>query len=356
VRINTYVCNGVYIGERGLHMTPAVFARTRYSQTVLYPSRVSQFEPIDEASYQNLLTAQRRWAGRPRDNEEEGAARTVPVATVSTGAVIEPPFGTNGPELLIRALYRLLLLREPDQAGLEGHVKLIQSGQHFEHVMRSFLRSKEFDIKHVRFLEKYVVSRASPLASDLQPVMTHRERDLLASFLRCSLRYLEFGSGGSTVLASACVRESVTSVDSSEVCQNSVARSCVLAGTRLVPLLIHVDIGPIGDWGNPIDATTRLRWPEYVSAVWRLPHACMSDLCLIDGRFRVASFVNVLLHCPPTTIIMMHDFPERKSYHVIREFANEIASTDSLAVFLRRDDFNAERAAALLKEVMFQPA
>ena len=108
--------------------------------------------------------------------------------------------------------------------------------------------------------------------------------------------------------------------------------------------MVHVDIGPIGDLGYPIDDGFKARWPDYASHVWAVPKAWMSDLCLIDGRFRVATFISTLLRCSPLTIIMIYDFPERAQYHVIRQFADEIAVVDSLAVFRRKSDFNAELA------------
>jgi hypothetical protein len=189
-----------------------------------------------------------------------------------------------------------------------------------------------------------------------QPRMTPGERELFASFLNCAEQYLEFGTGGSTVLAASLVARSVISVDSSSSKQSSVAHSCVVAGTRITPLLLHADIGPISEWGHPLDVTFRGRWPDYVSEVWRGSSARRADLCLIDGRFRVASFLSVLLECEAMTAIMFHDFPGRKPYHVIREFADEIAKQDELVVFRRKARFDAERARTMLEKVKFEPA
>jgi hypothetical protein len=255
----------------------------------------------------------------------------------------------------VHALYRVLLLREPDVGGFERDVQRIESGLSPEDLMGQFFKSKEFSIKYTRFIDTYDPT-ASPKPTALQAVMTKKERDLLTSFLRCSKRYLEFGSGGSTVLAATHVGESAMSVDSSKVWQAKVTQSCATAGTRIVPVMVHVDIGPIRDWGHPVDDRSKDRWPEYASAVWARPQAWTCDLCLIDGRFRVASFISALLHCSPLTTVMIHDFPERPQYHVVRQFADMIATADTLAVFRRRLDFNAERALSVLEEAKFQPA
>jgi hypothetical protein len=197
--------------------------------------------------------------------------------------------------------------------------------------------------------------QASPQGA-LPLAMTPAEQGLLVSFLRCSQHYLEFGSGGSTVAAAAHVGQSVVSVDSSDVWQAKVAQSCVAVGARIAPTLIHVNIGPTRDWGYPLDETHKALWPDYVSTVWEYAEARASDLCLIDGRFRVASFISVLLHCSPLVTIMFHDFPERTPYHVVRQFADEIASNGSLTVFRPSAGFDRETALATLEAFKFDPA
>ena len=194
-----------------------------------------------------------------------------------------------------------------------------------------------------------------PLQTALQPSMTPREQELFVSFLRCSKRYLEFGTGGSTIWAVKHVSQSVISVDSSRDWQLKVARSCAMTGARVVPSLVHIDCGPVGDWGYPLDDTLRSQWPDYFSAVWDQPEASMSDLCLVDGRFRVASFISVLLHCSPLAVVMFHDF-DRQPYHVVRQFGDQIAAAESLAVFRRSSDFDSDRALSVLEQFRFHPA
>ncbi len=56
--------------------------------------------------------------------------------------------------------------------------------------------------------------------------MEASEQALLETFLRSSRRYMEFGSGGSTVLAAGLVAESVVSVDSSTEWIDRVVAAC----------------------------------------------------------------------------------------------------------------------------------
>lgn len=59
----------------------------------------------------------------------------------------------------VRALYRVLLLREPDASGLKTYMQRVQEGRPIEEIMRQLLRSQEFSKKHARFQEAYL-SRA----------------------------------------------------------------------------------------------------------------------------------------------------------------------------------------------------
>jgi GT2 family glycosyltransferase len=117
IKLNTFVCNGTYIGEHGLHMNPDLFRRRGYLQTVIYPKKVDAFEPLDDRVYRDVLAKQLGWAGKPSTSnpaskpEQSRAEDASPVA---------------GPELLIKAAYRGILGRDPDPDGLSTYL------QHFK--------------------------------------------------------------------------------------------------------------------------------------------------------------------------------------------------------------------------------
>jgi hypothetical protein len=187
----------------------------------------------------------------------------------------------------------------------------------------------------------------------MHPRMEPDEITLFESLLRSSQFYLEFGSGGSTVLASQLVNEAVVSVDSSQAWLDKVKSECEKAGSRIRPTLVLADIGPVGEWGYPADQSWRSAWPEYYSAIWTVPKTEATDLCLVDGRFRVACFMTALMRCSDRALVAVHDFGERSSYAVIKEFADEIARTGSLSVFRRKASFDAYKALTVLDAVRF---
>jgi hypothetical protein len=177
----------------------------------------------------------------------------------------------------------------------------------------------------------------------MTPAMTAAEIELLSAALRPAVRYVEFGSGGSTVLAATIVGESIISVDSSQEWLGAVEQACLEAKTPIMPKGVLVDIGRIRDFGWPIDETARDRWPDYHSSVWaRWPEAAKADVFLIDGRFRVACFLQSLLHSDSDCIFMMHDYFSRPYFHIVEMFARVIARADDLAVFVKRASFSSE--------------
>ncbi|HEY4251501.1 MAG TPA: hypothetical protein VGM87_09885 [Roseomonas sp.] len=179
--------------------------------------------------------------------------------------------------------------------------------------------------------------------------MKPEEIALFKGLLACSRRYVEFGAGGSTVLAASLVREAVTSVDSSGEWLERVRAACTEQKTPVSPTLIHVDIGDLKEWGYPKDSRRKPDWPRYHSWIRDSRDAALADLFLVDGRFRVASFLQVFLQGNPDSLIAIHDFANRPKYHVIHEFGREVARAENFSVFLRRPGADRERALAVLE-------
>lgn len=186
--------------------------------------------------------------------------------------------------------------------------------------------------------------------------MSPAELSLFKSFLACSDRYLEFGSGGSTCLAAAMGKQTIISVDSSDEWLAKVAAECRKFTDVPAPRLVKVDVGPVGDWGRPLDPSTRDRWPTYYSSVWSDPDSAECDLYLVDGRFRVASFMSIVLRCRPATIIVVHDFASRSGYHVVKEICREVARAEDLSVFQVPTTADTDRARAILDSYAYNPA
>ena len=174
----------------------------------------------------------------------------------------------------------------------------------------------------------------------MTPRMSDDECTLFKSVARCANRYTEFGSGGSTFLAAALVKGSIISVDSSAEWLAKVREACEQEVGYIRPTLVHADIGPTTNWGAPLDSSARDRWVTYHRDIWATPESAEADVYMIDGRFRVACFMQILLRGRRNSLIMFHDYSFRDRYHVVTEVGQEIAAVESLSVFRRRDDMD----------------
>jgi hypothetical protein len=184
--------------------------------------------------------------------------------------------------------------------------------------------------------------------------MSSAEAALFRAFVTDSRRYLEFGCGGSTVLASGQAKDWIVSVDSSREWLDQVETRCAGAVTR--PELVFVDIGAVGDWGYPIDAAARPRWSQYHAAVYeRSPKYRDADFIMLDGRFRIAGFAQAILRCADTALIGFHDFASRPHYHVVHQLGREIATAEDMSVFLPRPGAR-EKAAKILEAFWDDPS
>ncbi|MFZ5674785.1 MAG: hypothetical protein ACOZAM_17660 [Pseudomonadota bacterium] len=185
--------------------------------------------------------------------------------------------------------------------------------------------------------------------------MTPDEWSLFSGFVRCARRYVEFGSGASTVLAAELAGDSVTTFDSSKHWLDRVAENCRVCATRLTPKLTFIDIGETENWGFPKGEATRARWPEYHASMWDDPAVARGDLYLVDGRFRVACFIQVMLHAGEGAFVAFHDYASRPHYHDAARIGREVVRVHDLSIFVRSEDFDPEAARNLLATYAYDP-
>ena len=164
--------------------------------------------------------------------------------------------------------------------------------------------------------------------------------------------YLEYGSGGTTLLACEIGVQSITSVDTdltfcTQLIERYKLRKYIDTG-RLA--LRHVNIGPTGNWGYPISRPkdrqihNYISWPKKVDAI---------DLILIDGRYRVAVAAAAALTVSTETVIMIHDYFIRPQYSVVEQFLVLVGRVEQLAIF-RKLEGAEEKARAILRDKFAQ--
>jgi hypothetical protein len=200
---------------------------------------------------------------------------------------------------------------------------------------------------------KYVVGFPIPAKPHLDEPGLRYLRDVL-SHTSC---YLEYGVGGSTVLASQSA-DIVIAVESDSRMLAAVHKALSASNRRpRLSKLIHVDIGVTLGWGRPLftrpTPARMARWENYARAPWDFlrMHAIDPDTILIDGRFRVACALLCLLNLEDRSpcLMLIDDYGNRPYYGVVTEFADLDAMHGSMAAFHRKATFDGERCRQILQ-------
>ena len=141
---------------------------------------------------------------------------------------------------------------------------------------------------------------------------------------------LEYGSGESTLLA-ARLGATVFSVESDRGWADRIARQGARISDRVQ--VHYADVGPTQDWGKPADVTQFRKWHGYALSVWDRPNFVQPDLVLIDGRFRAACLVAVLLRSKAPVTVLFDDYVGRRFYHAVEHLARKEETIGRMARF-----------------------
>ncbi|KIN70656.1 putative O-linked N-acetylglucosamine transferase, SPINDLY family [Sulfitobacter noctilucae] len=144
---------------------------------------------------------------------------------------------------------------------------------------------------------------------------------------------LEYGSGGSTVMASEMPGKTIYSVESSRVWTKMMKRWFEQANPVSMPEMQHVNIGPTGKWGTPIDSRAYQRYSLYPLSIWDKEDFKHPDVILVDGRFRVACALTAMLKCTKKTTLLFDDYEGRKGYKVLEEFLEKEETVGRMSRF-----------------------
>lgn len=164
--------------------------------------------------------------------------------------------------------------------------------------------------------------------------MPEAERDYVARHYAAHDVILEYGSGGSTLMAAAQQHSLVMSVESDRAwCDNLqrvVDRDFPKANLRL-----HwADIGPTGKWGRPVNHRAWEKFAHYPLGVWDMPWFRHPDLILIDGRFRVGCLLAALFRCERPITVLFDDYTPRPHYiQAVESFLRPVEVVGRLARF-----------------------
>lgn len=196
------------------------------------------------------------------------------------------------------------------------------------------------------------------------PHMAPEETAVLERWMNSGIsRYLEFGLGGSTLLAVRSNIAEIIAVESDPAWADAVKLHHEIAPrTREGSVsILHADIGPTAMFGSPATTAFIQRWPRYIQLPWsewqsrnRLP-----QLVLVDGRFRVACCLSIIMvgyleSITKQPTVILHDVvPERASYDTIFEFFDVIEAVKTLRVLKVKQSISSSKVLVRFLESQF---
>jgi hypothetical protein len=194
------------------------------------------------------------------------------------------------------------------------------------------------------------------------PSMDPEGLAMFEASLRDARAYLEYGAGGSTVMAARMGKTGFSVEGDRHYCRD-VRRK--LAGQSHNIELTYADIGPTKMWGHlrRTRQTTKsvAAWKRYVRLPFEKLNGGFYDLVLVDGRFRVACALHAIAEAARRgasfrLLLDDYDNPEdrRPHYRVVEEYVPLVRMAGRMAVFevspatlIRTPDEAALNAAVL---------
>jgi len=163
----------------------------------------------------------------------------------------------------------------------------------------------------------FYVQRIKGFDPPVRPFLDDDTETWLANQLNSTKLYLEFGSGGSTVLANRLGVPSIT-VESDRFYAAVVRRA--LPSPQHATILTP-GMGFTGPWGMPI-FSRGTKGPRYVGAPFSLLADRFPDLIFVDGRYRVACVLESArqaVAAKATATVLLDDYEGRPAYHVLEQ-------------------------------------
>lgn len=157
-----------------------------------------------------------------------------------------------------------------------------------------------------------------------RPVLTlpEPEAEALRAAYGAADTILEYGSGGSTVMAAEMPGKHITSVESdrgwARMMRDWFRANPPAEGSAVD--VVWADIGPTRDWGHPVDESAWRNFPDYPLKVWRRGGFRHPDVVLVDGRFRIGCALATAFSITRPVTLLFDDYTKRRWFAKVEEF------------------------------------
>ena len=146
---------------------------------------------------------------------------------------------------------------------------------------------------------------------------------------------LEYGSGGSTVVAGEMQAKTVFSVESDRRWARKMRRwfqeNPPNTGTEVS--ISWVNIGQTKKWGFPANRDKADLYPRYPLSIWQSDGFKHPDVVLVDGRFRVGCALATAFNIKRPITLLFDDYGDRPRMQVAEEFLSKPELVGRMAIF-----------------------
>jgi hypothetical protein len=178
-------------------------------------------------------------------------------------------------------------------------------------------------------------------------IMSDDEKIVFDEAINKSHHYLEFGMGGSTLRAIQKSKTKIYVVESSPEWIKQMMKYFILRYFENKRLYIFpINIGPTRLWGYPDSDKNKNLFESYSSSIFESIDRNSIDLALVDGRFRVACTLKIILSCYENINIkiLIHDFWNRPQYHIVLKYLDVVKKADTIGLFTIKNNVDIEAA------------
>lgn len=155
---------------------------------------------------------------------------------------------------------------------------------------------------------------------------------LCAAYAEASV-ILEYGVGGSTIMAAEMAGKTITSIETDQLWVDTLNNWFEQNPCPSSPDIIWANIGKTKAWGRPVNEDSWREYAKYPLEIWSLEDIPHPDVVLVDGRFRAGCVLATAFHCKRETRVLVDDYSRRSSYHAIEKILGAPRLVGRLAEF-----------------------
>ncbi len=187
-------------------------------------------------------------------------------------------------------------------------------------------------VSPVRLIRFFYVQRVKGFGPPNGPHLDDETAGWLANQLRATKLFVEFGCGGSTLMADGLAVPTI-SVESDPYYAAAVRSALSHHETTEI---LTLDMGITREWGMPMFFAKK-KGLRYATAPFERLGSRSPDLILVDGRYRVACALESAAQVARTggpSKMLVDDYADRPAYHILEYYLGSPDRIGRAALFV----------------------